>query len=62
MADDFIDGLRAISSNAAQLAAILQKSSVEVDWVAVQAWEATKAPAQQILLEELVSAINKSKK
>lgn len=61
MADDFIDGLKAISTNAAQLVAVIQKSSVEVDWVAVQAWEVTKAPAQQILLEELVSAINKSR-
>lgn len=61
MADDFVGGLQAIATNAAQLAATIQKSSVEVDWIAVQAWEATKNPAQQILLEELVSAINKSR-
>lgn len=61
MADDFIGGLKSIASNAAQLAAVIQKSSVEVDWIAVQAWEVTKTPAQQILLEELVLAINKSR-
>lgn len=61
LADDFVRGIQTIASNAAQLAATIQKSSVEVDWIAVQAWEVTKAPAQQILIEELVFAINKSR-
>ena len=60
MANDLYLELQRAADNAAQLVAVLQQSAVEIDFIYLQAWEAIKPAAQQILLEELAGAISRS--
>lgn len=61
MGNDISADLQQAANNAAQLVAVMQQSSAEIEFIYLQAWEVTKASAQQILMEELVSAINRSR-
>jgi hypothetical protein len=60
LANDLYLELQRAADNAAQLVAVLQQSAVEIDFIYLQAWEAIKPAAQQILLEELAGAISRS--